>query len=98
MKVALSQAARRDLREIALFIARDNKQRAQSFVRELRDKAVQIGDMPRAFPVVPYYEHHDIRRRSYRAYLIFYRIEHDRINIVRILHGARDYQTLLFAE
>lgn len=95
MRVVLSDQAKSDLREIAFFIARDNKTRARSFVRELQVKAREVGDMPRAFPLVPRYEHHGIRRRPYRDYLIFYRIEEDRIVIVHIMHGARDYEALL---
>lgn len=98
MKVVLSRAAQADLREIAYYIARDNKVRAISFVRELQAKAQDTGRIPRAFPLVPRYEHHGIRRRSFGAYLIFYRIEDDRVAIVRILYGARDYETLLFPD
>ena len=98
MRVVLSGEAIADLREIGLFIARDNKVRARSFVRELQTKSNDVGNMPRAFPLVPRYEHRGIRRRPYRDYLIFYRIEDHRISIVRILHGARDYETLLFPE
>ncbi len=98
MRVVFSEQAKAGLREIALYIARDNKARAQTFVRELRAKAQDIGTMPRAFPLVPRYEHYAIRRRPFRDYLIFYRIEDDRVSIIHILHGARDYETLLFPE
>jgi len=53
MKVVFSTEAKRSLREIALFIARDNKIRAISFVRELRSKALNVGNMPWAFPLIP---------------------------------------------
>ncbi len=39
-----------------------------------------------------------IRRRPYRRYLIFYRVETDRILSLLIVHGARDYHALLTAE
>jgi toxin ParE1/3/4 len=48
--------------------------------------------------LVPGYEHHGIRRCPFRDYLIFYRIEDERIDIVHILHDARDYEPLLFPE
>jgi toxin ParE1/3/4 len=98
MRVVLSDEAQADLREIALFIVRDNKIRARSFVRELQAKARDVANMPRAFPLVPRYEHFGIRRRPWRDYLIFYRIEDERIAIVHILHGARDYEALLFPD
>ena len=98
MRVVFSHQAQAGLREIAFFIARDDKMRALSFVRELRTKAQDVGGMPRAFPLVPRYEHHGIRRRPFGNYLIFYRIEDDRVSIVHILHGARDYERLLFRD
>jgi toxin ParE1/3/4 len=98
MKVVFSAQAKAGLREIALFIARENKARALSFVRELRGKAQQLGDMPHTFPLVPRYEHHGIRRRHFGDYLIFYRVEDSQVAIVHIMHGARDYEALLFPE
>jgi toxin ParE1/3/4 len=54
--------------------------------------------MPHAFRLIPRYEQHGIRRRPFRDYLIFHRVEADRISIVHILPEARDYETLLFPE
>ncbi len=98
MKVVFSDEAKADLVEIGDRIARSTPLRAASFVRELRKAAQQLGEMPRAFPVVARYEHYDIRRRPYGDYLVFYRIDDYRIAIVHILHGARDYESLLFPE
>lgn len=98
MKIVFSALAKAGLRDIALFIARDNKARAISFVRMLETKAREIADAPLSFPLVPRYERYGIRRRPYRDYLIFYRVEDDRITIVHILHGARDYSPLLFPD
>lgn len=64
----------------------------------LKTKALETADIRLAYPLIPRYEKHGIRRRPYGDYLIFYRIEHDEISIIRILHGARDYVSVLFAE
>ncbi len=96
MKVFFTDRAEADLREIALFIARDNPARARSFAHELRSRAKAIADMPRAFPLLPHYEHLHIRRRPHRDYLIFYRIDPDSIVIIHILHAARDYESVAF--
>ena len=37
-----------------------------------------------------------IRRRPAGDYLIFYRIEDDQIEVLHVLHGARDYEAILF--
>ena len=98
MKVVLSDEARGDLERIGDHIAQDNPTRARSFVRELIEAAREIGDMPEGFPLVPRYERLGIRRRAHGNYLIFYRIEATRVTVIHILHGARDYEALLFPD
>ena len=96
MKVVITEAAKNDLLEIAAFIRPHHPKRAASFVEELLDRCDTLADIPRAFPLVPRYEHHGIRRYPYRDYLIFYRIHDDILEVIHILHGARDYESLLF--
>lgn len=95
MKVRLTPTARRDLAEIGGFIAQDNPRRARSFVKELAAKAHDVGRSPHGFQPVERYEALGIRRRPYGAYLIFYRVKDDHVEIIHILHGARDYEALL---
>ena len=90
MKVALTNEARDDLKEIAEFIALDAPRRALSFVRELRESALAISRAPYAHPIDPRYDELAVRRRVHGAYLILYRISKDRVDIIRIVHGARD--------
>lgn len=98
MVVIVTGPAEADLEHIADYIAARNPVRALTFVRELRDKCEAPADAPRAYPLVPRYEHFGIRRRPYGDYLIFYRIGADTIDIVHILHGAQDYEPILFPE
>lgn len=91
MKVVLTDEARRDLEDIGDYIAQDNPRRARSCVRDLIDAARHIGDGPEGFPLVGRYRHPNVRRRVYGNYPIFYRIEADRVAILHVLHGARDY-------
>ena len=78
-----------------LYIARNNKARALTFVGELRQTATDIGLNPLAYPLLPRFEDRRIRRRVFRDYLIFYRADADAVYIVHILHGAQDYEALL---
>jgi toxin ParE1/3/4 len=98
MIVVLTDAARADLVAIGRHIKADNPRRAESFVSELEMRCHQLGTMPKAFPLVPRHEQSGVRRRPYRDYLIFYRIAQNRVEILHILHGARDYEALLFPE
>lgn len=98
MKVVITEDAFEDLKAIGDYIAKDNPPRAQSFVAELLDKARGLAALPKGFPLVPRYEQHGIRRRNHRGYLIFYRVEEDRITVIHIVHGARDYEAILFPD
>jgi plasmid stabilization system protein ParE len=96
--VHITANAERDLEQIGDTIAQDNPARALSFVLELRDKCLSLADMPYGFALVPRYERHGIRRRVHGNYLIFYRIDADRVTVVHVLHGARDYAPVVFDE
>jgi toxin ParE1/3/4 len=47
---------------------------------------------------VPRYEHWGIRRCVHGNYLIFYRVRADAVDIVHVLHGAMDYESMLFPD
>ncbi|WP_311766823.1 MULTISPECIES: type II toxin-antitoxin system RelE/ParE family toxin [unclassified Burkholderia] len=63
-----------ELEAVADYIARDNPQRAVTFVREIRDKCMSLAAMPLAFPLVPRFERYGVRHRVYGNYQIFYRV------------------------
>ncbi len=96
MRVVFSDQARQSLTDIGDYIALDSARQAQSFTRTLRAKAVSLRNAPRAFPLFANREDSGIRSRPFGSHLIFYRVEVNRILIVDILHGARDYEPLLF--
>lgn len=96
MIVVITDEAEADLEHIGDYIAEHNPARALSFIRELRVKCLSLADHPYAFGLVPRYEHSNIRRRVHGRYLIFYRINDDRIEVIHILNGAMNYEPLLF--
>ena len=95
MKVVLAKAAIADLESIADWIAADSPERALDFIQLLRSRCLQLADMPRAYPLIPRYESQGIRRRPVGDYLIFYRLTDNVVEVVHVLHGARDYEALL---
>ena len=98
MIVVLTAEAESDLETIAEYIARDSVTAALDVVHELKEKCQTLAEAPRGYSLVPRYEHRGIRRRPSGNYLIFYRIGTEAIEVVHILHGARDYERLLFPE
>jgi toxin ParE1/3/4 len=98
MIVVITAAAEHDLESIADRIAQDNPTRALTFLAELRRRCETLIDTPEGYALVPRYEVLGIRGRPYRDYLIFYRVAGDTIKILHVLHGARDYEAILFPE
>ncbi len=98
MKVVLTDSAKFDLQDIADYIAKDSPRRALTFTDELLDAAEALGEFSKAYPLVPRYEHQGYRRRPYGSYLIFYRIMDDEVVVDHFLHGAQDYEAILFPD
>jgi plasmid stabilization system protein ParE len=95
MRLRLSTQAIFDLQRIGQRIAANNPTRAVSFVEELRDAAARIAGMPRAFPLIPRYEQHGIRRRSWNGYGILYSVQSDHIFVHRIIGPGQDHDRAL---
>jgi addiction module RelE/StbE family toxin len=75
------------LDEIAAYIARDNPARAATFVAELREKvnilkSHQLGKTGRVFGTKELVLH--------QHYLAVYRIKNDEVQILTVLHTARN--------
>ena len=54
--------------------------------------------MPLAFPLLSRWKEQGVRRCPYGNCLIFYRIAADVVEVLHVLHGARDYEAILFPE
>lgn len=92
-KLIISDQATEDLSDIWVYIANDNSDAADRFIDYLYDKCLLITNEPemgrkrddvlvglRSFPV--------------KRYMIYYRIRNHCIEIIRILSGYRDIDTL----
>lgn len=97
MRVEISPDALADLEDITRWIGQDNPERARSFAVELQRKCATLAHDPKRFSIVRAVNGSDIRKRSHGRYLIFYYILVTHIEIVRIVHGARDWAAM-FAE
>lgn len=86
------------MREIGRTIQADNPRRAITFVDELYERCVTLGENPRAYPLLPNHEEKGIRRRVFGNYLIFYRIGGSAIDVLHVVHGAQEYERMLFGE
>ncbi len=98
MRVVISDTAEAELEKIGDYIAKDSPRRAVTFIDELQEAALSLGEYPEAYPLIPRYEHRGYRRRPYGSYLIFYRIMGDEVVVDHFLQGAQDYEAILFPE
>ena len=95
-QVIFSPEALADLEDVADFIARENPRRAQTFVEELERKARALVRVPKAYPPHPSLGP-DPRLAVHRKYNIYFRIAENGIDIVRVLHSARDVESIFRA-
>ena len=91
MRVGLSDAALRDLGAIENHVGLDSPRAARRLVAKLFDRCETLARNPHRYPEVGVA---GLRKRPEGAYLIFYRVTNE-VEIVRILHAARDWTHLL---
>jgi toxin ParE1/3/4 len=94
MSVRLRPQAEADIEAIVFHIAEDNPQAAERWYTDIQLRCQQIGDMPGIGIARP-----DVRPelRSFPVgnYLILYRQVDEGAEIVRIIHGARQWEDML---
>src|SRR5271169_4156200 len=89
--------AQDDLLSILEFIAKDSPRRALSFVNRLDERIAQLEHHP-LLGRVP--RHPKLREYGYRilvieAYLVFYIVRGQTVEIHRVVHGSRDLDHLI---
>ncbi len=88
MKVIIAREAIEDLVIIGEYIAKSSPARSDSFVEELYEKCFALSDAPYAFERLAQRLDREIRKRPHGRYLILYEARANRIEVLRIFHGA----------
>ena len=98
-RLIVAPEARRDLTAIRDYIARDNRQAARRVVLRLRDLARLLAGAPALGRRRPELGRH-LRSFAADPYVLFYRpLEAEAgIELVRVLHGARDVDAVFSAD
>jgi plasmid stabilization system protein ParE len=84
-----SALARRELREIGQFVARDKPGAAIRWIETLAAMAEQAAALPFAGRRVPEYGRDDVREVIKRGYRVIYRVFDDRVEIITVRDGHR---------
>ena len=99
MQYRFSAHADRDVQSIARYIARDSIRSARRVREQIEKTCERIAAMPGSGARPTYVIDPAVRVMPvsrYKSYLIFYRQVSHHIEIVRILHGARDLPTAFY--
>lgn len=97
-RVLVTEAAWNDPRDIALAVAVDNPARADAFVGEMYDRCIRLDRFPESHALISDPRKRGVRRVVHGKYLIFFRLAGSTVEVLHVLHGARDYHRLLFPE
>ncbi len=92
--VAWTESAWADLEGIADYIAQDSRFYAASFVRETRDAARSLSTLAERGRVVPEMGNPTIRELLLGNYRLVYRVREQNVEILGLIHGARDLAAL----
>jgi len=90
VKVFFTEQAKLDLKDIAEYIALDNKSVALAYIKMLQGKCRKLADTPKIGV-----QYGELRKFPVGNYLIFYREKKNRVEIVRVLHANRDISILI---
>jgi toxin ParE1/3/4 len=93
LKIVRTPAAVRDLAAITDYIAADNLTAALGFYDEVDRLLIMIAQYPEMGEAVDHLSP-GLRRFTLGNYLLFYRRVGDEIELIRVLHGARDIDRL----
>ena len=88
-RVAWRKQARSDIASIKEHIARDSPVNAKKVVAAIEQAADRLADFPYAFRMIPEFQDPDRRETFVHQYRLMYRVELDRIRILRVVHGRR---------
>ena len=99
-RVNLSRPARADVRAIMSNIGQDSPRSARRFLFAVVKLAERLTGIPELGPLYEL-DHPDLAGLRvfpvprFKKYLLFYRIHDDEIEVVRVIHGARDIPAIL---
>ncbi len=96
MRVFWTENAIAQLLDIYEYIANDSPIYARNTVDLLTRRSMQIAHFPRSGRIVPEYDADDVREIIEGPYRIIYLIKEDQIDVLALIHCAREFPTGIF--
>ncbi|HEY9868489.1 MAG TPA: type II toxin-antitoxin system RelE/ParE family toxin [Candidatus Obscuribacterales bacterium] len=94
MRVHITRPAVADLEEIEAFISQDDVLASARLVEKLEERCLALGNHPHMGRKRDYIKP-GLRTVSEGNYIICYRIQEEFVEILRVLHGARNIEAIL---
>ena len=90
-EIHLTRNAQDDLEHIFFYIAADNINNAKKFILELEEKIYSLDTSPKRCPLIPenIFFGTNYRQLIHKKYRAIYKIDHNSIYILRIVHGSK---------
>lgn len=89
-QVAWTETAWNDVEAVADHIAKDSRQYAVAFVKEVREAASSLADFAQRGHVVPEFNQPDIRELFVGSYRLIYQVSERDVYVLGLIHGSRD--------
>ncbi len=86
--------AKQDLKSVHDYIARDSKFYAEKASLEFVEKSEKLNIFPEIGRIVPEIGDPKIRELMIYSYRLIYEIFHDKIAILALIHGKRDFSKI----
>lgn len=93
-RLVVAPRAEADLQGILEYISQDRPAAGRRLVKDLRKACQFLAEHPGAGELQPELPGKNLRTFSVRGYVIFFRPLKDGAQVVRVIHGARDWPTL----
>jgi toxin ParE1/3/4 len=93
-RIERTSRSRTDAVEIWSYVGEDNPDAADDLIDQIQCRLDSLSRMPLSAEAVPYIDA-NVRRSTVGNYVIYYRPLNDGIQVLRILHGARQPEDLI---
>ena len=92
--VKWSVPARNDLKQIHDYIAKDSKYYARKVIQEVIAKTETLTELPEIGRIVPEISDQNIRELIVYSYRLIYEMSGAGVEILAIIHGRRDFNSI----
>lgn len=96
--VFITVQAQRDLAEIETYLRAEAPFQADALLDRLEDACQDLAAQALLYPLFAGREDRGVGRRVVYPYNILYRLKGENVEIVHVLHGARDAERILFPD